>query len=125
MFQNTFSFDGRIRRLEYGLSNLIYFFAILSITFILDLNGWTGQPIGSFITVCAYIPAIWFMLAQGAKRCHDRGNSGIWQIIPFYGLWMLFADGDLGRNEYGANPKGLNYNQWDEGKDNLKNPKAF
>jgi uncharacterized membrane protein YhaH (DUF805 family) len=65
------------------------------------------------------------MLAQGAKRCHDRGNSGIWQIIPFYGLWMLFADGDLGRNEYGANPKGLNYDQWDEGKDNFKNPEAF
>jgi uncharacterized membrane protein YhaH (DUF805 family) len=124
MFQNSFSFDGRIRRLEYALSCLIYAGAEFFVTIIVR-NGLTEQPIGSFITVCAYIPAIWFMLAQGAKRCHDRGNSGIWQIIPFYGLWMLFADGDLGRNEYGANPKGLNYDQWDEGKDNLKNPQAF
>jgi uncharacterized membrane protein YhaH (DUF805 family) len=124
MFQNSFSFDGRIRRLEYALSCLIYAGAEFFVTIIV-LNGLTEQPITSFMAICAYIPAIWFMLAQGAKRCHDRGNSGIWQIIPFYGLWMLFADGDLGRNEYGANPKGLNYDPWDEGKDNLKNSEAF
>jgi len=26
-------------------------------------------------------------------------------IIPFYGLWMLFADSEPGTNEYGPNPK--------------------
>ena len=56
------------------------------------------------------IPVYWFTWAQGAKRCHDRGNSGWFQIIPFYGLWMLFGDGEIGDNEYGSNPKGLNYN---------------
>lgn len=59
----------------------------------------------SYIFAFAYIPLIWFFLAQGAKRCHDRGNSGWYQLIPFYGFWMLFADGDAGVNNYGVNPK--------------------
>lgn len=54
-----------------------------------------------------YIPLIWFLIAQGAKRSHDRGNSGWYQIIPFYILWLLFADSESGGNEYGLNPKGL------------------
>ena len=29
------------------------------------------------------VPYFWFIWAQGAKRCHDRGNSGWFQIIPF------------------------------------------
>ncbi|MHA4894658.1 DUF805 domain-containing protein [Pedobacter sp. PWIIR3] len=55
------------------------------------------------------IPLFWFIFAQGAKRCHDRGNEGWWQFIPLYGFWMLFADGDIGRNEYEASPKKLPY----------------
>jgi uncharacterized membrane protein YhaH (DUF805 family) len=50
---------------------------------------------------------IWFFLAQGAKRCHDRGNSGWYLLIPFYFLWMLFADGEIGQNDFGPNPKGI------------------
>lgn len=53
------------------------------------------------------IPIYWFILAQGAKRCHDRGNSGWFQLIPFYGLWMLFGDSYFGNNKYGENPKGI------------------
>ena len=53
-----------------------------------------------------YFPALWFIFAQGAKRCHDRGNSGWYQLIPFYGLWMLFGDGDAHENDYGTDPKG-------------------
>ena len=58
---------------------------------------------------------LWFLWAQGAKRCHDRGASGWFQIIPFYVFWMLFADSNYGMNEYGANPKGFgNIDEIDE-----------
>lgn len=99
MFRNPFSFDGRIRRMEYGISFIIFY--ILNNLFV-TLSYETP------IFIILLIPSLWFTWAQGAKRCHDRGNSGWYQIIPFYGLWMLFGDGNIGENKYGSNPKGIN-----------------
>lgn len=101
MFKNPFSFEGRIRRTEFGLSYIIYYVAIGLISVLMEINEAT-----SFLGL-GFIPIIWFALAQGAKRCHDRGNSGWYQIIPFYLLWMFFANSDIGQNEYGPNPKGV------------------
>jgi len=101
MFKNPFSFDGRIRRMEYGLSIIVYTaFSIIS-----SLISESGGSAGPIIMLVLLIPMLWFQLSQGAKRCHDLGKSGWWQIIPFYSLWMLFQDGEHGRNEYGPNPK--------------------
>ena len=118
MFKAPFSFDGRIRRLEYGLSYLIYLVFALPFNIYLRMseNSYDG-PSGTILVIffILLIPFLWFMLAQGAKRCHDRGNSGWFQLIPFYGLWMLFADSEHGPNEYGPNPKGPgNYNSINE-----------
>ncbi len=99
MFKNPFSFDGRIRRTEFGLSYIMYmvFLGIVD-ALILELD--------LVVLYVFYIPAIWFFIAQGAKRCHDRDNSGWYQLIPFYLLWMLFANSIYGPNEFGPNPKG-------------------
>ena len=100
MFSNVFSFEGRIRRLEYGISNIIYAVIAFIINQIAENNyemNWI------YIT---YIPLMWFLIAQNAKRCHDRGNSGWYQLIPFYGLWLLFAEGEKGNNRFGRDPKG-------------------
>ncbi len=113
MFRNPFSFEGRIRRLEYGLSYILYIIFIIPI----ELAGDIENPFIMLGILVLLVIMICFLLAQGAKRCHDRGNSGWWQIIPFYGLWMLFADGEIGDNEYGENPKGLYY---DDTEENLK-----
>lgn len=105
MFKNPFSFNGRIRRLEFGISYLIYMatiYGVLGISYVSEQFG--------LILMMLYIPAVWFLLAQGAKRCHDRDNSGWYQIIPFYMLWMLFAEGFSGKNQYGPNPKGIGNN---------------
>jgi uncharacterized membrane protein YhaH (DUF805 family) len=114
MFKNPFSFNGRIRRLEYGLSYIIYVVA----AFLVDLMflGPMESDDSTIITVLLFfIPLLWFLLAQGAKRCHDRDSSGWFQLIPFYGLWMLFADGEPGINQYGPNPKGIgNVDEIDE-----------
>lgn len=99
MFETPFSFDGRIRRTEYGLSFILYVIIATFVSAILE----SGE---APIIGLAYIPMLWFLFAQGAKRCHDVGNNGLWQIIPFYIFWLLFQDGQPGSNEYGNNPKG-------------------
>lgn len=104
MFNNLFSSRGRIRRLEYCLSVVFYFIGFT----ILDemLKGNKGAILGFL-----YIPLIWFVLAQGAKRCHDINNSGWCQIIPFYFLWMVLKEGTPGSNDYGMDPKASFTNQ--------------
>jgi len=113
MFKAPFSFSGRIRRTEYGISYLVYI-VLLGI-----IAGITEASRGGSFLAIAYIPMLWFLFAQGAKRCHDRGHTGWYQIIPFYVFWMLFAESKYGPNEYGPNPKGLgNHDDIDEiGKD--------
>ena len=100
MFSNSFSFEGRIRRTEYGISMIIYLIIFTIVNLIIESN------VEASIIILVYIPLLWFLWAQGAKRCHDMGNSGWYQIIPFYVLWMIFADGEKGIiNKYGRNPK--------------------
>jgi len=102
MFQNPFSFEGRIRRLEYGITMIIYvvFYIIIAA---LSSTGDAGA-IGALALV---IPVAWFLWAQGAKRCHDLDKSGWFQIIPFYFVVLIFQDGEAGSNRFGRNPKGV------------------
>ena len=103
MFENPFSFDGRIRRTEYGISFILYLVIYLElINFIIHPDQDDNNPV-AFILIA--IPALWFLWAQGAKRCHDKGKPGWYHIVPFFFFSMLFSDSDKGENEYGLNPK--------------------
>lgn len=115
MFQKPFSIKGRIRRLEYGLSYLIYIAYFFVFSFIMEVLGVTDGTEGGILIffLIFMLPAYYFLIVQGIKRCHDRENSGWYQLIPFYGLVMLFGDSDYGENYYGLNPKG-------EGNDNIE-----
>lgn len=93
-----FSFEGRIGRGEYWISYLIYYLYCLPMNLIEEDNISGGFAL---IWLMLLIPMSWMLIAQGAKRCHDLGNSGWFQLIPFYGLWMLFAAGDSMPNQYG------------------------
>ncbi|MGY4537574.1 uncharacterized membrane protein YhaH (DUF805 family) [Mucilaginibacter sp. UYNi724] len=99
MFNDSFSFDGRISRTEYGLSILVFIGGIFFISSQLRHHNSSNSYLLMFI------PLIWFRWAQGAKRCHDLDNSGWWQLVPFYTFWLLLEEGKPWPNEYGKNPK--------------------
>lgn len=103
MFKRIFSFKGRIRRTEYGLSYIVFiiwYFIFIGITEMNEVN-----PLLALFIILTIVPAYWFLWAQGAKRCHDRGNSGWYQIIPFYFFVMLFGGSEEDVNDYGTKPK--------------------
>lgn len=120
MFKSPFSFNGRIRRIEYFLSCLLGG-AVTAIAFWLGVgtsligasqNSGSGFGIGVLIGFSALIGGIWFTIAQDVKRLHDVDKSGwliILLLIPIVnfilGLYMLFADGTVGPNRYGNDPK--------------------
>lgn len=103
MFKRPFSFNGRIRRTEYCLSFLIYtiWYVVIN-SMMLTPDPSVGATL--FVLI-SFIPMIWFLWAQNAKRCHDRGNSGWYQLIPFYVFVLMFGGSEEGSNEYGDNPK--------------------
>ncbi|MGV0845671.1 DUF805 domain-containing protein [Empedobacter falsenii] len=101
MFLNPFSLNGRIRRSEYWTTNFIYF--ILYFTYITMIDKVNDGYI--LIFGILFLPLIWVMFAQSVKRSHDIGNSGWFNLIPFYGLLLLFVNSERGRNKWGESPK--------------------
>lgn len=115
LFAHPFSFKGRIRRLEYGLSFIISYFGYVFIQIAFDEIARNAERMSLFaailiyvLSVFFYIAVVLFFLAQGCKRCHDFNYRGWWQLIPFVPLVMLFVDGDPRENKYGPDPKGRN-----------------
>lgn len=99
-------FEGRATRSEFWyfvLFNFIISIAISIVAGIVHLN-----LLGMVYSLGVLIPS-W---AVGARRLHDIGKSGWWQligIIPIIGwiiliVWMA-TDTQPGANEYGPNPK--------------------
>ena len=88
MFKAPFSFDGRIRRIEYFLSGIIggivfgvaYSLGLATLFLGAAAGSAGGSLFGILIGIVAGIASIWFSLAQGVKRLHDLNKSG-W-LIP-------------------------------------------
>ncbi|MBP3236276.1 MAG: DUF805 domain-containing protein [Bacteroidales bacterium] len=99
-----FSFSGRARRTEYWIT----YFVVSILGYVLEaLSESSDGGVGiALLIVLLSVLIIWIGLAVGARRCHDLGHNGFWQLIPFYGIWMAFVNGQPGPNEYGENPKG-------------------
>lgn len=111
VFQNYANFKGRARRSEY------WYFALGStvISIVLAvLDNATGLTFGeaktgitgSLYSLLVLLPSI----AVGIRRMHDVGKSGWFLLIPIYNLILACRAGDVGTNEYGADPK----NSFDE-----------
>lgn len=99
-------FSGRARRAEYWWFYLAYI--LVSIVAVV-IDALIGISILQWLVLLA---AIVPTLAVGARRLHDTGKSGWWQLIglvPLVGVIVLIVffatDGHPGTNKYGPSPK--------------------
>ena len=106
-----FSFKGRIRRSEYLIWSVLSYDILLILELLLRLlvhpSVGVHPSLGMWFVIWSvqWIAFFWFALASAVKRSHDLGRNGFRVLIPFYGLWLLFADSVTQENKYGVNPK--------------------
>lgn len=115
----VFSFNGRIGRLRYfaysSIYTVVFYIAILVV--VLAFGGFAGSgsegPGAAMIgaMVLLYIALFVGVAALIRRRLHDLGKTawmGLLIIVPlvnfFFALYLLFAKGDEGANDYGARP---------------------
>lgn len=118
--RDLFSFEGRMGRFAFLLTEIGVFVAVYLATFIFIIATGAGDEnhaavtqnqllasgLGAFVFTVA---AIWVALAAAVKRCHDRDLSG-WMLLfafpPVLGqLWLILSlatgPGTPGANRYG------------------------
>ena len=114
---NYTNFEGRARRNEYWMFTLVA--VIINIgTFVLDSKFFPGvNLLSNLFSLAILLPGI----AVGARRLHDIGKSGWWQLlwlVPILGwvalLIMLTTDSGIGQNEYGTSEKYPDENDSDD-----------
>lgn len=101
---NLFSYKGRLKRGTYfGIyacvgvsSNLLELFLDVTMDELPSILAW-------MFIFCFFIAA-WVVFVSIIKRCHDRGQSGWYALIPFYYVVLFFLKGEEKDNEYGPNP---------------------
>ena len=103
-----FTFDGRLNRKPYFFGHLAIGLISALFTMIMD-NSDSG-----FIAILGAVMGIALMIASVSlmiKRLHDLDKGGLWvliMLIPivdfFFGLYLLFAKGTNGYNQYGEDP---------------------
>ena len=113
---SIFNFKGRVGRVTYwlvvflGIFVMVFFFFVLEETMrIMDVQVENSvlSTMESIMFMVLWVLNFYVVLAVGAKRCHDLGHSGWFQMIPFYGFVMLFGAGDRDGNEYGERRDGI------------------
>lgn len=104
-FTNYANFSGRARRKEYWMFYLIYIVIYIGLSVV---DGFLGTIwLTTIFSLVMLVPG----LSYAARRLHDTGRSGWWQLIilvPLIGLIVLIvflAQDSHPENEYGISPK--------------------
>lgn len=103
-FRNFANFSGRATRNQYWTFFLVYFI-ICVILSVIDVVAGT-MALGAIFSLVVLIPSI----SIAARRLHDTGKSGWWQLImlvPLIGwiiLIVMLAQPSQGENAYGPEP---------------------
>ena len=114
---NYANFEGRARRNEYWMFVLI--------TTVISFGAWVidallfpeQRLISNLYSLAIVVPSV----AVGARRLHDTGKSGWWQLLYILVIigWIpliifLAKDSDIGDNEYGLSEKYPHANDSDD-----------
>lgn len=96
--KTSFSPKGRIGRLNYFVLSVASTIAFVTLP----------KLLGDWIALVLLVPYLVFVLAIGARRLHDLGKSGWWQLLnllPIINLalaiYMVLFPGESGVNQYG------------------------
>lgn len=98
-FTNYVGFTGRAARSEYWYWVLFVVLASIGLSFL-------SQDLASIFSLAVLLPGI----AVGARRLHDIGKSGWWQLLGFIPLlgWAVLlywaVQPSAGDNEFGNAP---------------------
>lgn len=108
--QKYFDFSGRANREAFWMFYLVIFIVGAVFEVLERIPGLADAPfiwLGGLFSLFTLIPFI----ALSARRLHDIGRSGWWQLIgliPIIGwiilLYFFIKEGDAGTNAYGASP---------------------
>ena len=112
VFRQYSDFESRARRKEYWMFLLVNLVVSMVVGVAVGTLQGLGVPGASALSWVYAAITIVPSIAVGARRLHDIGRSGWWQliaIVPLLGVIVLLfwaaADGTPGSNLYGANPK--------------------
>jgi uncharacterized membrane protein YhaH (DUF805 family) len=104
-------FRGRARRTEYWIFTLVSVLISVALAFVDAVLGLEAGGLG-LLGVLYGLAVLLPSLAVGARRLHDTGRSGWWQliqIVPVIGIIVLIVflatDGHPGANTYGPDPR--------------------
>lgn len=92
--ENYATFDGRARRKEFWY---FYLFCFVGGFFLPALH----PAIYWIFLLGTLLPS----LAVGARRCHDVGKNGWFQLIPIYNIVLFCTDSETSENKYGPKIK--------------------
>src|SRR4051812_8194641 len=96
--RQLFSNKGRIRRMDYWLTNILLFAVMITVA--QGLAAWQHVDLDDksdvraiAIQFFAAMLVVWPNVATGIKRLHDRNQSGWWILLSFLpvigNVWML------------------------------------
>ena len=109
-FSKYVDYNGRALRSEFWWWALFTFIASIVLGVIDSVifgTGWEGTGVlEAIFSLGTFLPSLFV----GARRLHDVGRSGWWQLIAltiigiFVLLYWFIIEGDKGDNEYGPYP---------------------
>ena len=116
IFQKIFTTEGRLNRARYIKYMVIFALCMAAAKFTMSCMATllTGDPEGGLVMAITLVLAV--IAGTGnvlmmIRRVHDLGKSGYFVLLAFvpiigiiFSIYLLCAPGQVGWNEYGADP---------------------